>query len=460
MRKVLRVEATVLLIVTVVMLAGCAQPQVADPFERGEYHAAAVAAMRAKNPDSDLDEANLLPTLEAGNNFLYAKEPGQSLRMLDEAERIIKYHNEEILLGSTGDLIAKLMINDAAIDYHATVTDAVMVNTYKALDYMLEGKMDEARVELNRAVDRQRRAKEFYAELIQKQKEAIAAKERSTAGLDVEKNAQSPAIERMLRSKYPQLYAFEAYPDFINPFTTYLAGIFALSEREYGKAYSLLKEAAGMVPDNPTVAEDFKMAADALNGHPVRTRHVWIIYENGLAPKKEELRINIPLYLVSNDVIYSGIALPKMVPRKRATQTLSVEYDGGKRIETQPLADMDRVIMTEFRYKYPDIVTRAVFSALLKTYMQYEMNKQDSLLGLAASIYQMATTQADTRVWSSLPKEFQVARIPMPADRRVVLHAGPHRLETTIDPNAKNAIIYVRLPVATAKPAFAVINFK
>jgi len=448
--------------VSVLLLAGCSgQPKVADPVSKGDYHTAAILAMKEKDAGSELDEANLLPTLEAGNNFLYAKEPEQSLKMLDEAERIIKYHNEEILLGSTGDLIAKLMINDAAIDYHGTVTDAVMVNTYKALDYMIEGKMDEARVELNRAVDRQRRAKELYAELIHKQQEAIRAKEQSTKGLDVEKSSENPAVQKMIRSRYPQLYAFEAYPDFVNPFTTYLAGVFALIERDYGKAYSLLKEAAGMVPDNPTVASDFLMASAAMQGRPPSGGFVWVIYENGLAPVKEEYRIDIPLYLVSDEVVYTGIALPKMVVRRKATPDLVIEEHGHEVARTQTVAEMDRVILTEFRYKYPDIVTRAIFSALLKTYMQYEMNKQGgSLLGLAASIYQMATTMADTRVWASLPKEFQVARIPMPKDRRLTLHAGAQKIEAAIDPGAKNAIVYVRLPVATAKPGFAVINFK
>ena len=118
------------------------------------------------------------------------------------------------------------------------------------------------------------------------------------------------------------------------------------------------------------------------------------------------------------------------------------------------------MILTEFRYKYPDIVTRAIFSALLKTYAQYEMDKEDSLLGLAAAIYQMATTQADTRVWNSLPKEFQVARIPMPKDRKLTLLAANAPINVTISPNAKDAIIYVRIPVAAAKPGYAVINFK
>ncbi len=455
------IKAGLLMVVMTVIGAGCAgQPEVADPVSRGNYHEAAVIALKEKDPHADLDEANLLPTLEAGNNFLYAGEPQRSLEMLDEAERIIKYHNEEILLGTTGDMIARLLINDGAIDYHGTVTDAVMINTYKALDYMLTGRMAEARVELNRAVDRQRRAKELYAEMIAKQKAAMREKQKSTPGLDIGRNVNNPQVRGLVKSSYPQLYEFRAYPDFVNPFTTYLAGIFALIEHDYAKAYSLLREAAGMVPDNPTVTSDFETVRRAMKGRPVRGHFVWIIYENGLAPKKEEYRINVPMYLVSDDIVYTGIALPKMVVRDRATKDLAVETGGRIVARTATVADMDRVILTEFRYKYPDIVARAVFSALFKTYLQYRMGKEDSLLGLAASIYQMATTRADTRVWGSLPKEFQVARIRMPEDRLVVLHAGSRRIRVKIDPEAKDAIIYVRIPAATAKPAYGVINFK
>jgi hypothetical protein len=439
------------------LFVGCASgPDVNIDIDVGNYKAAADAAAEEKNSDAELDEANLLPTLQAGNLYLYAQDYKTSLKMLDEAEDIVKYHNEEILLGSTGDMIARLMLNDAVIDYHATITDAVMINTYKSLDYMILGKFAEARVELNRAVDRQRRAKETYAELIGKQKEAInqKAKEESSS-YNVNKTVNNPQLARLIKDQYPGLYTFQAYPDFINPFTTYLAGLFFMIEGDYNKAYSLLREANGMMPANQTLETDFQMA----KARHLDNNYVWVIYENGLSPIKKEFRVDIPLFIVSNNISYTGIALPRMEMRSQATVNLNVA-SGGKTVgTTEVVADMDRVILTEFHYSYPDIVTRAVFSALIKTAMQYELGKQNSYAGLAAALFQMASTQADTRTWRSIPKEFQVTRVKMPRDHKLTLHSGLHNMEVEIDRNAKHAIIYVRIPTARSRPSYSVINF-
>ncbi|RLA70522.1 MAG: hypothetical protein DRG24_06775 [Epsilonproteobacteria bacterium] len=439
------------------LLSGCAsEPEAQSELATGYYHEIATEYEAKKDLDAELDEANLLPTLQAGNIFLYAAEYDKSLKMLDEAERIVKFHHEEILLGSVADNLARLLLNDAVIDYHATVTDAVMINTYKALDYMILGQRVDARVELNRAVDRQRRAKETYSELIAKQNEAIDEKANEESGsMDVKKTVDNPEVDQLLRSEYPGLYAFQAYPEFINPFTTYLAGLFFAIEGDYAKSYSLLREVSGMMPDNETVQSDYEM----VKKRNLDDNYIWVIYDNGLAPIRKEFRIDIPLFIVSDDISYTGIALPKMEVRKRATPYISVESQGRTLAKTTLLADMDRVILTEFQYEYPDIVARAIFSTLIKTALQYELEKQNSYLGLAAALFQMASTQADTRTWKSLPKEFQVARVRMPSDHKLMLRSGMHNISIEIAPNANHAIIYVRIPTAMSNPSYAVINF-
>jgi len=446
---------------------------------KGDYKLAAINADKEKDLDSKLDESNQLPTLYAGNSYLYSKEFKKSLQRLDEAERIIKFHNEEILLGSTGDLIAQLLLNDAMIDYHSTMNDATMVNTYKAIDYMSMGKMDSARIEFNRAIDRQRRAKETYAKMIGKYKEAIKKKtddehkkiaqqkekdrrnpraKQSNISLDVSKTLKNPQISNMVASKYPALNTYQVYPDFVNPFTNYMAGIFFATQGDYKKSYSILKEVNKMVPNSKAIEKDLTMVNNILDGKRAKENNVWVIYANGLAPKKEQFKISIPLFIVTSKVSYTGIALPKMVLQKLATPNLSV-FNQNKLIgTTESFASMDRVVLTEFKYKYTDIVTRAVFGALIKTYIQYEVGRRMGGYGsLAMGLIQFALTQADTRTWENLPKEYQVARITMPADKNLQLKVGTQNLNVDLS-KAKNAIVFVRMPTATSKASYNVIN--
>lgn len=430
----------------------------------GHYKEAADLSAQDKDPEAQLDEANLLSTLEAGNAYLYAKDYDTSIKMLNESEAIIKFHHEEILASSAADYLAEIAVNDAAIDYHATMTDAIMVNTYKSINLMMQGKVADARVELNRAVDRQRRAKNTYAELIGKQKEAIDEKRKVEAGKEAtsgfSKTVDNKGIQDLVKKNYSSLYEFKAYPDFINPFTTYLAGLFFLIEGDYSKSSSLLKEAYGMMPNNRVVKSDFNMVENALSGNPIKKHYVWVIYENGLGPVKEQYQLNIPLYLVSDEVTYTGIALPKMVMRNKATSDLTVVSSGRVFGKTELVADMDRVMLTEFKYTYNDILTRAVLSTFIKTFAQYEAKRYGGAwAGLAAAAFQFLSTQADKRIWSSMPKDFEVARVKMPVDHKLVLQAGSHHMDVQLGSKAKHSIVYVRIPTSASTPSVSVANF-
>ena len=464
---------------SIFILSGCVglQPSMIDKnIKEGNFKQVAIEADKEKDLKSKLDESNQLPTLHASNSYLYSKEYKKSLQRLDEAEKIVKFHNEEILLGNSGDLIAQLLLNDSVIDYHATITESIMINTYKAIDYMALGDLKDARVEFNRAIDRQRRAKETYAKLVQKTKKAMLEKEKleqkklekakktkknlkqQDIVLDISKNAKNPQIYKMISSRYPALNTYEVYPNFINPFTNYLAGIFFATQKDYKKSYTLLKETSKMLPHNKIVKQDYKKVKAILRGKRSSFNNVWIIYANGLAPKKEEFKIDIPLFLVTNKVSYTGIALPKMKKQSKATKNITIFEHNRLKTTTKPFSDMDKVVLTEFKYKYDDIVYRAVFGALIKTYMQYEIQKRSgALTGMAAGFIQSALTKADTRTWSSLPKEFQLAKIAMPKDKKLELSVGLEKINIDLK-DSKNAIILVKKTTNQAKVSYIVIK--
>ncbi|MDA7817972.1 hypothetical protein N9A28_07265 [Sulfurimonas sp.] len=439
-----------------------------EKFIAGAYGEAAALACEDKDKEAKLDEANLLPTLYAGNSLLFDHNYTGSLALLNESEEIIKFHHEEAIAGNIADYIAKLAINDAAIDYHATINESIMVNTYKAIDYMALGKFGSARIELNRAIDRQRRAKNTYAKLIGQQKKAInkKKKEKEVKGKDGKKNTgfsktlSNAKIKDALKKNYSNLDQFKAYPDFVNPFTTYLAGLYFAIQGDYSKSSSLLKQTYGMTK-NKTVKSDFKMVEKALSGRKVRDKYVWVIYENGLGPIKSQFKINIPMYLFpSANIPYVGIALPKLETRNQATPYLSVFSQNKELAKTSIVGEMDRVVKTEFKYSYNDVLTRAVLSAIIKAYAQHELSKHAGIMGkIGGGITTFLTTQADTRNWMNMPKDFQVARVKMPKSKKLTLKAGTQNLDVEIGKKAKHAIVHVRIPTAVSKPSVSVINF-
>jgi len=399
-------------------------------YSSGQYLHAANLELKEKG-DEKSDPSYLLQMLQAGAALRYARKYPQSTELFDECEDVIKYFNEQLFASDAGSAIFSVLANDASLDFRGGEYDGIMVNTYKALNFWQIGKNDLARVEFNRALDRQRRAKERFAEEISRMKEEInkkqieenrRAQQNRAPQMDINRAVNNPEIDRILKRKYSNLYAFKAYPDFINPFTTYIAGLFFLSEDDYTKAATLLKETYGMVEKNPVVADDFATVEEILDGKRAEGHYTWIIFENGLGPEKEEFRVDLPIFFVTDRVKYAGIALPRLKLRSQAFPCLVVRNSGKETARTRALASMDRVIQTEFKTRYPLIITRAVVSMLMKTYAQYLAQKHfGNIGGLLAAVYQLATTAADIRMWTALPKEFQIAKIVTPAGGSVTI---------------------------------------
>jgi hypothetical protein len=123
-----------------------------------------------------------------------------------------------------------------------------------------------------------------------------------------------------------------------------------------------------------------------------------------------------------------GAAVPKLVFHGDHATELIVKA-GNLEERTLPLASMDSIVALDFKNEWPIILTKTLISTAAKAAAAYVVNdtaaRQSSLAGLLAGVVTAATQAAlniaDTRSWTTLPKEFQVACIPTPADRKIVL---------------------------------------
>jgi len=423
-------------------------------FETSDFNSASTLAeknvKKRKNPDGD----DLLWTLQAAAAKRMLKDYNSSTQCFDTAEKNLQYYDKRF---SLGDEISAVTINDNAMPYKGEEYDGVMVNTYKALNFLSERKTDLARVEFNRALDRQRRTKEKFEKEISETKAKI---DKASYGGMVKSTISDPNMGQTLHSRYPELYEYQAYKDYTNPFVTYLASVYFNSIGESSTARDLLKETYGLVPDNKYVEAEFEETEKLLakNENPKNT--VWLIFENGLGPIKEEFRLDLPLFIATSRIQYVGIALPKLRYRDSAFPCLQIEADGNY-YNTSVISNMDRVIHSEFKKDFEAILTRAIISATGKVAAQYVLSSQDSTAANIASImvaaYSFATNAADVRIWTSLPKDFQIARFPIPHNK--ILKITPLNSETfDIElPDSDNVLVYVKIIQRNSKPVYSVI---
>ena len=384
---------------------------------------------------------DLLWSLQLGSLERFQNRLNQSTQAFDTCENMMTHFDAQN--SGLGHSVGSIAVNDNVVPYTGQVYDGVMVNTYKAFNFMAMGNPDLARVEFNRALDRQRRAKETFNKEIQQIRNEMAQNENNAL---VQRTMDSPQFQNQLSSAYSTLEQFIVYPDFVNPFATYAAGVFSTIEGDYAKAIDLFKESAGMLPENSFVADDFKVLETSLDQNTAFPRTVWVFFENGLGPVKTESRLDLPLFIATDDVRYVGIALPKLEYRPAALPYLDVQT-AGVTFRTQFLANMDSVVKTEFDKAFPAILTRAVISATAKAIGQaaLEKNQNSSTAAVIAAIYSFASTAADVRIWTMLPKNIQLARIPMPADGSIQLLAPGRQAIPVQIPDCNYAVVYVRI---------------
>lgn len=456
------------LVIVSFFLAGCAERTSIllkeSTIQNGNYES--IAKNLKKN-----EKDNLLWYLDAGIISENAKKYPLSNYFFDKAEVKIKQYNKKVLAGNILASVGGILTNDTFMDYKPKIYEGIMANTYKGINFLRENNIGNARVEFNRALERQRRAKSFFKVEINQEKRKIHAQAEKTA---TEKNINLSKIQKLSNNQktkdaigkiYSNLFAFKPYPDFINPFTSYISGLFFMSVHNYAKAVDLFKETYGMIEGNETAAPyvksdlkyAIKLASSIRNNSKIH--YLWIIFANGKGPSKKELRFDIPLFLITNKVYYAGIALPTLKENLSAYLYLYIT-DGNDTIDTKQVASMDKIIKTEFKKRFPIIMARAIARTVTQSTIQYELRERNGAMGgLLGAIYQDIMNRADIRQWKLLPKNFQIAKIKLTSPTVSIYTPGHIKLiELNVDQNV-NHIVFIRIPERNAKVVYDEVSF-
>jgi hypothetical protein len=467
--------------VTVAALTGCAATNHRNQMEdfethwrMGDYSSAAAMFADSEDGPESLEELSLFELLHYAEAARLSGDLQAAVAAYDETEDYFKRFDEENLADNAAETVGSILVNDSVTAYEGHLYEAILSNSYKAISFLASGKSDMARVELNRADDRTRRAVEYFSKLIEEERKALEeSDDEQEKAQAVVKTLESDKLSESLESEYGSLSQWSVYPSFINPFATYLHAIYFLSSDVAGdtqRAIDSLQRVAGMT-ENPYVEQDLAIAESRMegpSGADDRGR-VWVIYENGMGPSLEEKRIDVPIFLVSQSsgVSYTGIALPDMDRGVTAAQRLVVSYvdqDGAPRkLESSPLADMERVARTEFKEKFDGILARSIASAAVKAAVQAAATEEFGAWGqLAGGVLTAATTQADLRSWRAIPSRWDAVAMERPSGSNVIeIRADNGAFMREIElPEWENTLVYIKQPSATSRPAVMVVDME
>ncbi|HNY25216.1 MAG TPA: hypothetical protein PKJ33_01550 [Alphaproteobacteria bacterium] len=395
------------------LLSGCAQNMILkldDVRNSYDFNNYSDAAEKFSGKSSIPDQDNLEILISADSLFHQNK--------FSESDSAYEEFNKRNLDLTGGDLtreIGILLGGNMSNDYRPYMMDALFVSYYQIWDALADGRFADARVIINQSYDRQQRMSREYEALIKDNQE---------------KSSDNNELANRLRNENA---GWAAFTDIMNPALTYLAGIYALDNGDFNDAKTYLKRANGMVPSNSFVSEDLNMA----KAGKIPSNTSWVFIESGFAPKLIEDRFDMP-WSVGNGVSVVSIAISEPLV---FNETIYID-------SAQVLADVDAMFMTEYNEYRINEALRAWTSAVSKAVLQATMYNSDSqyagLLGLASTIYSVASTSAEVRTWATLPKKIYLLRVSKNKSGLIELKSGGN-LVSSIKIPAGNNLVYVRL---------------
>lgn len=383
-------------VLAVAALSGCSSARMSDHesdslFRLGRYDEAATHLNKGLEDQGANGRDQLLYLFDLGLTYHSAGKYDQSIKIFRRADDVAVIKDYTSLSRET----ATLLTSDNIKDYKAEDFENVLINTYLAMNYALEGNVEDALVEARRV------------------------------------NQKLYMMVSEGKRKYKQ-----------NAFARYLSAILYESQGNYSDAYVDYKNTYQLEPNYPGLGRDLWRTAK-LNEmddqadewdekfHLTKQDHeqamqlgpksgkgeIIILYENGISPIKKpnpNFREIPKFYPRPNPVRFAEVSLaPATTANYRVVGDTAMLFN----IEATAIENLDE--------KYAGLIAKKVAGLVAKEAVGYGVARatDSPILGLITKVALYASDQADCRSWNLLPHDLQVLRIPVePGDYNIKLH--------------------------------------
>ena len=450
-----------------------------DCYVSGRYNAAVNEVEHELRPPSIFNSSKVnsvdevMWRVEAGALNCIVGRDDRSIEHFDRAEALIEdFDNRAIInLREAGSETAGILTNPNALPYRGWCRDRMMIPVYKAFAYLGKGSEEGFQTELYSLRFKQddviaKYEKFFDAEnaATEKAKQNNSSAASSASSDTVMKHSRNGDLSSALADT--NLIAHRGYANFLNPMAIFLSAYGYMRKSDYQNALVDCERLYKALPLNPFVknyyANCLRLAgrtvpAELQNepnfGFRPEAGNVLVVFANGRGAALRQISLYIPILIPGHYATLACVAWPVCVFYPAPNPFMDITADG-KQYRTSMIADMDGILAAEYMRRLPGMLTRIILSTAVKEVGAYFAKrasaKANAWAGLAvavsAEIYKVAFNTADTRAWEVLPKEFQVAQLPMPQDRKLVLTLGGNKTTVEIPEKAGSAIVLIHAP--------------
>lgn len=379
------VPGRITVVILALYLAGCAtysQQAVSmrDNLLAGRADLASVMAEK-----EDQNEDDVLACLNKGMLRRMTEDYVGSNQIFEVAKQRI-----DALYGiSITDATVSVTINDAVRDYRGDRYEQVLLHAYMAMNYLQLGEPDSARVEMLQADVKMMEWGEqpdedpfvrYFAgmvfESLGEDDQALVSYRKAREIYAATRDEHMVDVPLMLQKDLLRLLASQGLKD------------------EYRK----MKSEFGLAEFQPGEPGD-----DA--------GELIVVLNSGLAPIRTESSIMTFSSEVQGHV---RVAFPVYATEPRPANRARLNIDG-RLVDLETVENIDRLAREALEDDMPAVMARAITRAVIKYQSQQQAQEQHALAGFLLTVTNLATERADTRSWTTLPREIQMARVRLPA---------------------------------------------
>ncbi len=385
--------------------------------------------------DSSQDGADrLLCLYELGGFYHLQGNFKKSIEFFNTADAVAHDYEGRAVVsaGAAARTAGAVLVNDTLLRFEGFGYDKVMSRTLNALNYVLQGDLEGARVEVRKAEEYQRLEREKHEREMQKAGRPQPGTESASLA--------NPTVQANYHRMFEQVQ--NVRNSFENAFTYYLSSQIFLAQGEDGlnDAMVEIRRAFQLAPDAPAVRSAYLEIAGAQGGAALdqarsdlrapaldpppdpSAASAVVCYEAGLVPELDQVRLALPamnrLYTLAFP-IYRDLGSPQ-------PPVYVIPPAPSRPCATTPVVATRNLAVKSLQERMPGILTRGLAGAVARGGVQQKAEKDYGPLGgFLSKLASAVVTSADRRTWLSLPAEVQVAKCSLPPGTTILAVNGP-----------------------------------
>ena len=241
------------------------------------------------------------------------KDYAKSNLYFDKAIKKYRFFEDKGLISASRTLsyVTASFLNDTYLDYEGDGYEKVMIHNYKAVNYLMLGEKEKARIEIKNSYKKQMQEKEKFDEEINSYQKKISKQLEVEKEVPIKKRRYKRSKESIFNKLKPLFSGVNSeHVPYQNPFAYYVSALVYEENNEFDDAYIDIKKASNFYPDSQILKEKllyYARKAYGKNSQEYKALHakkisdkfldqraeIFVNIEN--SPVKEQMKV--PLYM-------------------------------------------------------------------------------------------------------------------------------------------------------------------